>query len=425
MINGAKVGGMNAPQALKKFKTLSLKNEVSINGEVIINGKNTRAHFTNHDITAVKDLLKKQRTWWPSSKVKNLALIPKSSDNYREKVLKNEVSAKLQQLNKKRKAPKDAQATLKNGKLVITRPVNGNKFDIPAMMKRYEAHQYDSQIDLKAIRLKPLDPKSRTVTAEKKLLQNLQKQTVAYKVQSQSYPFAAADFIQDASVSRSMKLSINDRQVKAKLSEINQKQSTLNKNFTFKTHAGSTISVKGQSYGWALHVPAEAKRIITALEKGKKSIKAYNVYGLGFSTYGVGYHNQSSNNIGNTYAEVSIKEQKIWLYRNGRLVLSTNVVTGRHDTHEDTPTGVWYIEYKQSPSTLEGSEAGNANYKVKVKYWAPFTLGGCGFHDAPWRHNWASNAYLTQGSGGCINTPPGVMKEVYDNLSQNEPVIIY
>ena len=45
-----------------------------------------------------------------------------------------------------------------------------------------------------------------------------------------------------------------------------------------------------------------------------------------------------------------------------------------------------------------------------------------GFHDASWRKNWASDAYLTAGSGGCVNTPPSVMKTVYDNLSQNDPV---
>lgn len=106
-------------------------------------------------------------------------------------------------------------------------------------------------------------------------------------------------------------------------------------------------------------------------------------------------------------------------------MFTTNVVTGRHNTNEDTPTGVWYIEYKESPSILKGSEVGNPNYSVKVNYWAPFTLGGVGFHDAGWRTNWASNAYLEHGSGGCVNTPADVMKTVYDNLSENEPVIVY
>ena len=63
----------------------------------------------------------------------------------------------------------------------------------------------------------------------------------------------------------------------------------------------------------------------------------------------------------------------------GKLAVDTNVVTGRHNTNEDTSPGVWYIMYKESPSTLKGSEVGNPNYSVKVNYWAPFTLDGQGF----------------------------------------------
>ena len=169
----------------------------------------------------------------------------------------------------------------------------------------------------------------------------------------------------------------------------------------------------------------ETKQIENAFEKGENSLNANNIYGVGWSTYGVGYQVTTNNGIGDTYAEVSIKDQRIWIYKNGQLKLTTNVVTGWHGVNQDTPKGVWYIEYKQSPSILKGSEVGNLNYSVKVSYWAPFTLDGCGFHDASWRRNWASNAYLTNGSGGCVNTPPSVMKSVYDNLSQNEPVIVY
>lgn len=105
--------------------------------------------------------------------------------------------------------------------------------------------------------------------------------------------------------------------------------------------------------------------------------------------------------------------------------MTTPVVTGTKIYNEDTPTGVWYIEYKQAPATLKGSETGNLNYSVDVKYWAPFTVSGCGFHDASWRGNWSSNAYIKEGSGGCVNIPPNIMKIVYDNLIQYEPVIIY
>lgn len=81
--------------------------------------------------------------------------------------------------------------------------------------------------------------------------------------------------------------------------------------------------------------------------------------------------------------------------------------------------------YKQTPSILKGSEVGKANYSVKVDYWAQFTNSGIGFHDAGWRTNWSKSAYLKDGSGGCVNTKPEAMVTLFENVSQNEPVIVY
>lgn len=424
-INGVKVGGLTAEQALKNFKSMTLKNDVYLNGRRIIKGKDTQSNFTNSDLSAVKKVLKSQFTLWPSAKVTHYSLIPEKADDYRNRVLKKEVAAKLHQMNKKLKAPIDAKAILSNGKITVSKSKNGEQYDITKMLKAYDRRQYDKNINLNVIRLQPIQADSHTVSNEKQKLRELLRRTTDYQLQDNSYSMQASNLIKNASVSKTMKITVDTGEIKKKLALINQKTSTLNKNYAFKTHTGSVISVKGQSYGWALHVPAEANRIAQALVDGKKTIKAYNVYGVGFSTYGVGYKVRGNNGIGGTYAEVSISEQRIWLYKNGKMVLTTQVVTGRHNTHEDTPKGVWYIEYKQSPSVLEGSEAGNPHYKVKVKYWAPFTLSGCGFHDAPWRHNWAKNAYLTQGSGGCVNTPPSAMVNVYQQLEQNEPVIVY
>ncbi|WP_018661873.1 L,D-transpeptidase family protein [Heyndrickxia acidiproducens] len=424
-INGIKVGGLTVEQTANKLQALTLENKVYVGNKVVVNGKDTKASFTKQDLPKIKNLFKKQQTWLPSFKTKNYALMPGKEDHYRSKVLRQKTADKLKELNQGLQAPKDAQASLDNGKIIVSKSKKGNQYDVAAILKDYDQQKYNREIRLKAARLQPVLENSPTVKREKKKLEELAKSTVTYKVQNKPYPMKASEVIEQATVDKNMKLTIDTAGIKNKVAAINRSQSTLHKNYSFKTHSGSVISVKGQSYGWALDVPAETKRIAAAFEKGKASILAYNVYGEGYSTYGIGYHVLASDKIGNTYAEVSIKDQKIWIYKNGHLKVATHVVTGRHDTHEDTPKGVWYVEYKESPSTLEGSEAGNPNYSVKVKYWAPFTLGGVGFHDASWRTNWAKDAYLHKGSGGCVNIPPSVMKTVYDNLEQNEPVIVY
>ncbi|KHD84467.1 L,D-transpeptidase family protein [Bacillus ginsengihumi] len=424
-INNTKVGGLTANQALKKLKSAVSKNVVYVGEKRIYDGKDTKMGFTNKDLSEVKNLLKKQQTFFPSSKVKNYSLKPSQVDRDHQQTMEKKIKEKLLKMNKGLKVPKDAEAHLKKGKISISKSVNGKQYDIASLLKDYEKQSYNSEIHLNPLYIQPIKENSPIIKEEKKKLQELVQRTVNYKVQDKVYAFKASELIKNASVTKNMKYVIDKSGIEKKLDDINHSQSTLNKNYTFKTHSGSVISVKGESYGWAIDIGEEAKRIQEALEKGKKTILAYNVYGVGWNPNGVGYHTTTNHGIGNTYVEVSIKEQRIWVYKDGKLKVTTNVVTGRHDVHEDTPTGVWYIMYKQSPSILKGSEVGNSNYSIKVSYWAPFTNSGCGFHDASWRKNWAKDAYLKQGSGGCVNTPPSAMKTVYNNISQYEPVIIY
>lgn len=62
-INGIKVGGMTADQALKKLQATLLKNVVYVGQQQILDGKDTKMVFTNKDLPDVKKLLKSQRTF--------------------------------------------------------------------------------------------------------------------------------------------------------------------------------------------------------------------------------------------------------------------------------------------------------------------------------------------------------------------------
>lgn len=63
----------------------------------------------------------------------------------------------------------------------------------------------------------------------------------------------------------------------------------------------------------------------------------------------------------------------MWYYKNGKLVVETDVVTGNYGTN-DTPKGAYSIIYKASPATLMNNS--------HVTFWLPFTSDGCGIHDA-------------------------------------------
>ncbi|MGJ7911929.1 L,D-transpeptidase family protein [Neobacillus sp. LXY-1] len=424
-INNIKVGGLTADQALKKLKTTVLKNEVYVGDQQILDEADTQLGFSNQDLPEVKDLLKKQWTFIPTSKLKNYSLVPEKADQYRSQTMKKLVEEKLQTLNKSLKAPVDAQAKLEQGQMVISKSSDGEQYDVPNLLKDYDQQEFKSEIHLKPVFIKPVKEDSDIVKNEQNKLQEILKQTVEYKVQDKVYTLNASEVIKNASVSKEMKVNIDPTDIKNKITEVNTSQATLNKLINFTTHSGSVISVKARGYGWALDVDKEAALIQGAFEKGEKSVTASNIYGHGWGGEGIGYETTTNNGIGDTYAEVSIKEQRIWIYKNGKLAVTTNVVTGKHSTGEDTSPGLWYILYKRNPSILRGTHVGSGAYEVKVNYWAPFTNSGQGFHDAGWRKNWSGDAYLNAGSGGCVNTPSSIMKTVYDNLSTYEPVVVY
>jgi hypothetical protein len=425
-INGIDVSGLTADEALKRLQTSVLKNEIYIGEQQILDGEDTKVSYTeSDDLPAIKKLLKSQWTFFPSFKESNYSLLPNQQDPYLSDVLKSELEQKLISLNQKLQAPKDAQVILKQGKIEVIEGVDGTQYDVKGLLKAYEKQKHLGEIHLKPLHIKPLTKDSQIVINSEKRLQELLQHSVDYKVQDKVHTLKGSDFIKDATVSADMKVAIDPSHLKNKVNEINDSQSTLGKDFTFKTHSGSVISVKGEGYGWALDVEKEALQIQEAFEKGEKLVSAANIHGNGWSNEGYGYETTANNGIGDTYAEVSIKEQRIWLYRDGQMVLTTNVVTGKHSTKEDTSPGVWYILFKRTPYTLKGSAVGKPDYSVQVDYWAPFTNSGQGFHDASWRTNWNSNAYLTGGSGGCVNVSPSVMKAVYDNLSVYQPVVVY
>lgn len=424
-INGINVSGLTAEEALAKLQTTEIKNTVYVGQQQILDGNDTKMGFTDEDLSGVKKLLKDQWTIFPSSKEKNYPLMPNKQDTYRSQVMKKQVEEKLLAMNKDLTAPKDAAAILQQGNIIVTKSIDGKQFDVASLLKDYEKHEYTSEIRLDPLYIQPIKEDSPIVKNQEKKLQALLQQTVDYKVQDKVHSLKASELIKNASVTKDLKVTIDPADLKNKIAEINSSQSTLNKNFTFKTHSGKVISVKGKGYGWALNVDKETAQIKAAFENGEKSIDASNISGHGWKGEGYGYDTTENNGIGDTYAEVSIKEQRIWIYKNGKLVFTTHVVTGKNSTGENTDPGVWYILYKRKDDILNGSRVGSGEYAVKVDYWVPFNNNGEGFHDASWRTNWSSNAYLNAGSGGCVNVPPSVMKKVFDNLSTYDPVVVY
>ena len=123
--------------------------------------------------------------------------------------------------------------------------------------------------------------------------------------------------------------------------------------------------------------------------------------------------------IGDTYIEVDMGQQRMYYYQNGECLVSVDVVTGNARRRWNTPEGINFVYAKQRNRILRG-----ADYATPVKYWMP-VVGNVGIHDADWRRDFGGEIYLTNGSHGCINTPPDVMSELYELVEKGTPVVMF
>ncbi|MCR5704860.1 MAG: L,D-transpeptidase, partial [Eubacterium sp.] len=124
-----------------------------------------------------------------------------------------------------------------------------------------------------------------------------------------------------------------------------------------------------------------------------------------------------------TWVEVSIKKQMLYMYVHGKLYVKTPVVTGNAGALSTTK-GHHHVLSKSSPSRLTGSYAGKS-WDVTVNYWLGFTGDGQGIHDSTWRSAYGGSIYKGNGSHGCVNTPLGAMKKIYEKGYIGMPVIVH
>ena len=125
-----------------------------------------------------------------------------------------------------------------------------------------------------------------------------------------------------------------------------------------------------------------------------------------------------------TYVELDLSRQRVWMYANGECVLETPCVTGNVAQGYSTPAGIYYLTYKTMNATLEGYNYDGSTYSTPVTYWMPFN-GGIGFHDATWRGSFGGNIYMTNGSHGCVNLPYWAASTLYSYINTSIPIILY
>ncbi len=213
------------------------------------------------------------------------------------------------------------------------------------------------------------------------------------------------------SASDDMEIQVNEEAVAEYVKALGKKYNTAYYPKTLETSYGSTVTIQNGHYGWWINSAEETAQLISDIKAGE-DVTREPVYSLRANSHG-------ENDYGDSYVEINLTAQHLFVYKDGKLVVESDFVSGCVAKNHATPTGAFAVTYKTKDAVLRG-----ADYETPVNYWMPFN-GDIGMHDLTSRRAFGGDIYLTNGSHGCINLPLSAAKTIYETIEQGWPVLVY
>ena len=318
--------------------------------------------------------------------------------------------------------PKDAKLEFDGKEFKINEEVEGNKVKYnklkEALVTALKTRNADIKLDEKFYERPKVYSKDENLQKALKKANEDLKLTYKFNINGFDYKIEGQT-LADMIDFEDKKLTLNYDKLSEYVSKMAEETNTYGKNRKFKATDLGEITVNPGVYGYQLNEDETKKSLLQAFDKGK-SAEIEPVYTrAGLNRY------EDGSDIKDTYVEVDLSRQHLWYYKNGELLVSTDIVTGSLSEGALTNKGVGSILSKDRGSVLKGKDFDGSSYNTKVKYWMPIGWDGEGFHDANWRSSFGGNIYLNNGSHGCLNMPPAKAGELFELVEHNTPVVIY
>ena len=134
---------------------------------------------------------------------------------------------------------------------------------------------------------------------------------------------------------------------------------------------------------------------------------------------------------------VSLSEQAMRVYQDGKLVNAFLVTTGRPD--RPSPPGTWWVEGKKSPTVFKANVPQSSPYwypDTPINYAMQYHSDGYYLHDSWWRADYgpgtnfphqdsSGDQFSFYGSHGCVNMPTTDAAWLYNFVSLYTTVLVY
>lgn len=183
----------------------------------------------------------------------------------------------------------------------------------------------------------------------------------------------------------------------------------------FLTSTGIPVIIQGGDFGWRIDRDA-------TIESLKGALLENTEVSAGNAVYEITGQRPASNEIGNTYVEISLDNQKIWMYLDGNLIAYDDCTTGEAtDPNCTSDAGMFRLVYKCQDVVLRGP-----TWEDFVSFWMNFD-GNNGMHDASWRtdEEFGGTNRFGNGSHGCTNLRYNTAAIIYNNIQYDTPIIVW
>ncbi len=447
-INGIEVSGMNEEQAkttLDQFYSnyrLTLK---TVDAEdAVIGGKDIDIRIALHDDFG-KCLKEQQSFIWFVNYFEHHEY-QVGADVTWDDALLNDVFDDMKILDKKEMtAPEDAYVGVKDGKFGIVDEVTGNTIKEKTFKKAVKTAlaEVQSELDLKdndCYELPKVYATDRELQEELDALGKYADCNIELQLDDLTIE-PGMDLYEEVLEKKNGTYELSESKVKSYVAKLAKEYDTLDTDRTFTTSFNDKkVKVYGSAFGYKINQEETEAALLKALKAGKSAKVDVVFEDKGFTL-------QGENDIGDTYIEVNLSEQKVIGYKNGKKIAEGDCVSGKESAGNGTCIGLYKIQDKLSPTVLRGekkpvtkteTKKNKKGKKVKkttttyeyeyespVTYWIQFN-GGIGLHDAAgWRSQYGGSIYYYSGSHGCVNLPLDLAKTLYENYELGDPVVVY
>ncbi|OUO89526.1 hypothetical protein B5F40_10480 [Gordonibacter sp. An230] len=405
--------------------------EVDVSGQGF--ALNLTAEEAGMDMDAprvVKSMLSDTNPWlWPLEVTRSHNMQDRLAASYSEGSLGRTVRAAVEKFNKTAKPPVDATVAFDKAKGTFTaqKESAGTALDAEAVMTAVgEAlATMEPKVRLTASHLQQPTLRSTdgyldaAVDAANQLIEADVKLTMGGAVAAEVDPELLSTFV---SFDENLVPSFDDAALTAWVDEAAASCTTAGSERSFTRPDGKAVTVAGGTYGWTVDRDALLDVVRRSVDEG-----VVGEVEMPCTTTGAAFNGTGAQDWGARYCDIDLTEQHVRFYdESGALAWEAPCVTGTPNGSHDTPTGVYWLNRKQSPSKLEGTNLDGSKYVSTVRYWMPFVGNVIGLHDAYWQPAFGGSLYRNgAGSHGCVNLPVASAESLYGIIQEGDVVVCH